>query len=100
MSFTDEETLLWIKGKLAHAGLLSATNRDVYGSMHILASDRQGMEAYIRAYKCDHKQGVIANLTAALHVAVDTIDRLGGDSSDLRSIMEASDTILKASTEG
>jgi len=93
--FTDDETLSWIRAKIATTGLLSVTNRDVYGSMHILAADRRGMEAYIRSAKCEHKQGVIANLTAGLHSACDTIDSLDGDSYELRNILECCEKSLE-----
>ena len=92
--FTDEETLPWIKRKLILAGLKAETNSDVYGSMHILASDHHGMNAYTRAYKCQHQQGVIANLMYATHVAIDKLEKFGLDASELKTILQDADRIL------
>lgn len=93
----DEEVLPWIRRKLEVIGLESDTNAKVYGSMHILGSDRRGMEAYMRAFKCEHKQGVIANLTAGLILACDRLENAGLDASDFRKVLLDADTILRAS---
>lgn len=94
---TDEEVLPWIRKKLETIGLKSETNADIYGAMHILGSDRRGMEAYMRAYKCELKQGVIANLTAALHQASDALEHYGLSADDYRTILKNADEFMKAS---
>ena len=47
----------------------NATWQILYGQMHITCSDAYGMKAYIKAYKCDDKQGEIARLSVQLDTA-------------------------------
>lgn len=88
---TNEETLEWVKRKIKAIGLKADSNRDVYGSMHILDSGYRGMEYYIKSYKCDKKQGLIANLAHNLQEAVTQLEECGKDCSAFKA------TILKTS---
>lgn len=93
--FTDEETLPWIKNKIAGTTTLKAeTNADVYGAMHVLCAEWQGMERYTKAYKCDQKQGLIANLAGDLQRAIDRLEAVGQDCSELRATIVKTDEIL------
>jgi hypothetical protein len=93
--FTDEETLPWVKNKIAVTTTLKAeTNSELYGAMHILCSEWQGMERYTKAYKCDQKQGLIANLAGDLGRAIDRLEALGQECSEMRATLAKTDEIL------
>lgn len=99
MAFTDEETLPWIKRKIQSTTRLNAENNtELYGAMHILCSEFNGMERYVKSYKCDDKQGAIANLYVALQQAIDRIELTGGECSDLRNVLAEVDRKLGIST--
>ena len=95
--FTDQETLPWVKNKIRSCtDLKIETNGDLYGAMHCLCADRHGMETYIKAYKCDAKQGVIANLRRGLADAIYMLEELGACAESLRQIAENADSVLKS----
>ena len=90
----NEETLEWVKLKIKAIGLKADTNRDVYGSMHILDSGYRGMEYYIKSYKCDEKQGLIANLAYDLQEAIIKLEECGKDCTGFKNtILKASETL-------
>jgi len=93
--FTDAETLPWVKNKIAVTTTLKAeTNSELYGAMHILCSEWQGMERYTKAYKCNQKQGLIANLAGDLQRAIDRLESLGQECSEMRDTLAKVDEIL------
>jgi len=93
--FTDEETLPWIKRKIQSSTDLKAeTNSQLYGAMHVLCADRHGMETYIKAYKCEEKQGLIVNLSRGLQEAVERLEANGENCEELRAVMKKADEIL------
>jgi hypothetical protein len=95
--FTDEEALPWVKNKIQTCtDLKIENNRDLYGAMHVLCSDRHGMETYVKAYKCDDKQGVIANLRRGLADAIYMLEELGACTTSLRQIAKKADEALKS----
>jgi hypothetical protein len=95
----DKEVLMWIRRKLEILGLKSETNSEIQGSMHILGADHHGMKTYMRAYKCEKTQGVIANLYAGLCLASERLDLCGPYSGDMRKILADADAILNASDD-
>ena len=95
MSVFDAETLAWVKNKIEiTTGRVVDSRSDVYGSMHVLCSGWQGMERYAKAYKCEAKQGMIANLSVGLQNAIDRLELLGQDCGELRTILIECDEIL------
>jgi hypothetical protein len=61
-----QEEAAWVRAKLglpadtpANSGKQEAT---LYGTLHVLCSHAHGYETYIKAFKCDDKQGEIARL--------------------------------------
>lgn len=62
--YRDSEIVAWIKRKLELPE--TATASDVFGRMHVLASNSHGYLTYIEAFKCNDKQGEIARLTVDL----------------------------------
>lgn len=68
------EECAWIRRKLDLPP--NATRFDVYGRMHVWDSHQHGYLAYIAAYKCNHKQGEIARLSAELHAAHREVESL------------------------
>jgi len=91
----DEETLAWVKNKIAiTTGHPVETRSEVYGSMHVLCSGWQGHERYVKAYRCDDKQGMIANLSVGLQQAIDRLEALEQDCGELRTILIECDEIL------
>lgn len=61
----DYEALAWIRRKLglpADAQMFSGQTT-IAGALHVLCSHAHGFDDYIRAHKCDDKQGEIARLT-------------------------------------
>lgn len=59
------EEALWIRRKLElpdDTEFLSG-KQSLAGQMHVVCSDAFGYRTYIKAYKCDDKQGEIARLT-------------------------------------
>lgn len=54
----------WVRRKLGLPE--NAILGDVQGQLHILCSNAHGYVTYIKAYKCDDKQGEIARLTVEL----------------------------------
>jgi hypothetical protein len=63
---TNAQALAWIRRKLGLAPdtpMFHGGGPTIAGTLHVLCSDAHGMQAYIRAYKCDDKQGEIARLT-------------------------------------
>jgi hypothetical protein len=95
--FTDEEALPWVKNKIQTCtDLKIENNRDLYGAMHVLCSDRHGMETYVKAYKCDDKQGVIANLRRGLADAIYMLEELRACTTSLRQVAKKADEALKA----
>lgn len=93
--FTDEETLPWVKKKIQTCTNLKAeTNSDLYGAMHCLCSDHRSMEVYIKAYKCEEKQGVIVNLSRGLQEAVERLEGNGENCEELRAVLKKADEVL------
>lgn len=93
--FTDEETLPWVKNKIRTCTDLKIENNgDLYGAMHVLCSDRHGMETYIKAYKCNEKQGVIVNLHRGLSDAIASLECLKVDCTDLREHLKRAEQFL------
>jgi hypothetical protein len=97
--FTDEEALPWVKEKIRKTTSHEIeTNADLYGAMHCLCSDHRGMEMYIKAYKCDEKQGLIVNLHRGLSDAVEILEAIGHDCTDLREHLSKADQVLGLKT--
>jgi hypothetical protein len=95
--FTDEETLPWVKNKIRTCtDLKIESNGDLYGAMHVLCSDRHGMETYIKAYRCNDKQGVIANLRRCLTDAITMLECVKVDCSALREQLAQADKVLSS----
>lgn len=93
--FTDEETLPWVKEKIRKTTSHKIeTNADLYGAMHCLCSDHRSMEVYIKAYKCEEKQGLIVNLSRGLQEAVERLEGNGEDCSELREVLAKANEIL------
>jgi len=62
---TDSEALSWIRRKLKlpeNAEMFTGKDT-IAGALHVLCSNAHGYRAYIKAFKCDDKQGEIARLT-------------------------------------
>jgi hypothetical protein len=93
--FTDEETLPWVKETIRKTTSHKIdTNADLYGAMHCLCSDNRSMEVYIKAYKCEEKQGVIVNLHRGLTDAITMLEILKVDCSDLRKHLQKAEEVL------
>ena len=93
--FTDEETLPWVKQKIQKTTTLRAeTNSELYGAMHVLCSDWHGMQQYIKAYKCNEKQALIANLSRGLQEAVERLEGNGENVEELRAVLKKVDEVL------
>lgn len=96
---SDKEMLKWVRDKIhATTNLKAETNRELYGAMHVLCSDRGQMDRYIRAYKCNEKQGVIANLSDALQRAIEQLEASGQDAGEFRAAMKKADEVLGVSS--
>lgn len=54
----------WIRRKLELPA--NASTGDLQGQMHVVCSHAHGYMTYIKAFKCDDKQGEIARLTVAV----------------------------------
>jgi hypothetical protein len=97
--FTDEEALPWVKRKIQATTTLKAeTNSELYGAMHVLCSDWHGMQQYIKAYKCEEKQGLIVNLSRGLQEAVDRLEGNGENCEELREVLRKADQVLGLQT--
>lgn len=93
--FTDEEALPWVKEKIRKTTSHKIDdNGDLYGAMHCLCSDHRSMEVYIKAYKCDEKQGVIVNLHRGLSDAITSLECLKVDCTDLREHLKRAEQAL------
>lgn len=93
--FTDEETLPWVKDKIRKTtNHTIETNADLYGAIHCLCSDHRGMEIYMKAYKCDEKQGLIVNLHRGLSDAVEILEAIGHDCTDLKEHLTKAEQVL------
>lgn len=93
--FTDEEALPWVKRKIAATTTMTPkSNLELYGSMHVLCNAWQDMERYVKAYKCDQKQGLIANLAGDLQRAIDRLESLGQQCDEMRATLAKIDEIL------
>jgi hypothetical protein len=91
----DKETLGWVKNKIALTlNRPIETRPDVYGAMRVLCSERDGYDRYVKAYRCDDKQGMIANLSVALQQAINQLEALGQDCAALTATLTECDERL------
>jgi hypothetical protein len=94
--FTDEEALPWVKNKIRMTTSHEIeSNADLYGAMHCLCADHRGMEVYIKAYKCEEKQGVIVNLHRGLSDAIVMLECLAIDCSEFREHLKRAEQFLE-----
>lgn len=93
--FTDEETLPWVKEKIRKTTSHKIEdNGDLYGAMHCLCADHRSVQVYIKAYKCEEKQGVIVNLHRGLSDAIKSLEILKVDCTDLREHLKRAEQVL------
>ena len=84
-----------IRPKHLKIGPQADSKSHIYGAMHFLDSDHNAMERYTRAYKCDEKQGLIANLSADLALAIDRLELRREDCSLYRETIAKVDETLR-----
>lgn len=61
-----QEEASWVRRKLAlpeHTPLFTGGGTTLAGTLHVVCSHAHGYQTYIKAYKCNDKQGEIARLT-------------------------------------
>jgi len=93
--FTDEEALQWVKKKIRKSTSHKIEdNGDLFGAMHCLCSDHRSVEVYMKAYKCDEKQGVIVNLHRGLSDAIALLESVGADCTEHREHLKRAEQVL------
>jgi hypothetical protein len=88
------EEAAWVRKKLGlpeDTPFVSGNGPTLAGMMHVVCSHAHGYETYIKAYKCDDKQGEIARLTVEVAALREERDRL------VKTLTDIAFTALKAS---
>jgi hypothetical protein len=93
------EEMAWIRRKInvpEDAQMFVGAPNTIAGALHVLSSNAHGYITYIKAFKCDDKEGEIARLTVERDAALAEVARLRGAIRDTIGAMAT----LAQNTEG